>query len=172
MELATTGDDVTAIRAVFAAFPSGVVAVCAAVDGVPVGMAMSTFTGVSLDPPLVGVYPDRRSTTWLMLRGAPRLGISVLADSDERACRQLSRRTGDRFAGLAIEQTSDGAILLGGAAAWLDCTLHDELPAGDHTVALLRIERMQARADAEPLVFHSSRFRRLAPAPQQHRSKG
>ena len=41
------------LREVFGVFPSGVVAVAADVDGVHVGLAASSFTSVSLDPPLV-----------------------------------------------------------------------------------------------------------------------
>lgn len=150
-----------AVRTVFGCFPSGVVAVCAEVAGTKVGMAMSAFTGVSLDPPLVSICPDRLSTTWPLLRQAARLGVSVLADEHGPACRQLSARSGDRFAGLGLQRTVDGAVLLEGATAWLDCSLYAELPGGDHTVALLRVEELSADPGAAPLVFHDSRFRQL-----------
>ena len=45
--------DPAALREAFGVFPSGVVAVAAIVDGVPVGLAASSFTSVSLDPALV-----------------------------------------------------------------------------------------------------------------------
>ena len=43
------------LRQAFACFPSGVTAICALVDRTPIGMAASSFTSVSVDPPLVSV---------------------------------------------------------------------------------------------------------------------
>jgi flavin reductase (DIM6/NTAB) family NADH-FMN oxidoreductase RutF len=153
--------DAAMLRRVFGCFPSGVTAVCALVDGVPAGMAASAFTPVSLDPPLVSLCVQNSSTTWPRLRGADRLGISVLAESHDVVGRQLSLRTGDRFAGLDVRTTAAGALLVGGAAAWLECTVEAELPAGDHVIALLRIHALDGTPDVAPLVFHGSRFRRL-----------
>jgi flavin reductase (DIM6/NTAB) family NADH-FMN oxidoreductase RutF len=150
------------LRRVFGCFPTGVTAVCAQVDGVLVGMAASAFTPVSIDPPLVSLCVQRTSTTWPKLRQAARLGISVLAAPHDEAARRLAARTGDRFAGLDVATTADGAVLVGAAAAHLQCSVEDELPAGDHIIALLRVHVLDGTHDVEPLVFHASRFRTLA----------
>lgn len=158
--LATTTDPVH-LRRAFGCFPSGVAAVCAEVDGSPVGMAVSSFTSVSLDPPLVSICTDRQSRTWPRLRTASRLGVSILADEHGAVCRQLSAKDGDRFAGLVLETSRDRAVFLSGATAWLDCSIHAELAAGDHQLVLLRVEALDAEPSTEPLVFHGSRFHRL-----------
>lgn len=150
------------LRAAYGCFPSGVAAVCAVIDDVPVGMAASSFTSVSMTPPLVSVCIQDSSTTWPRLRGATRLGVSVLAADHDAACRSLSAKHGDRFAGVDWEPTSDGAVFVHGATAWLDCTVDAELPAGDHGIVLLRIHALRAEPAAAPLVFHGSRFRTLA----------
>ncbi|CAL9326346.1 flavin reductase family protein [Streptomyces sp. SudanB52_2052] len=49
-----------------------------------------------------------------------------------------------------------------GAGLWLDCSVHAEFPGGDHIIVLLEIHGLRAEPDREPLVFHGSRFRRLA----------
>ena len=77
---ATTELTAAHLRASFACFPSGVAAVCALIDGEPVGMVMSSFTSVSLDPPLVSVCVDLNSSTWPRLRSAPWLGVSILGE--------------------------------------------------------------------------------------------
>ena len=124
-------------------------------------MVFSSFTSVPLDPPLVSVCAAHSSETWPTLRGATRLGVSVLGVSHADAARKLSLRQGDRFADLEIESSEDGALFLSGAPAWLDCTVETELHGGDHDVVLLRVERMATSSDTEPLVFHGSRFHRL-----------
>lgn len=150
------------LRRVYGCFPSGVTAVCAVVNGVPVGMAASSFTPVSVDPPLVSVCVQNSSTTWPRLRGRPRLGVSVLAEDHGQACVSLSCKAGDRFAGVPWTQQAGGSVFVHGASAWLDCRLHTEIPAGDHTIILLEICALGADPDTPPLVFHGSRFRRLA----------
>lgn len=155
--------DSTGLRRVFGRFPSGVTAVCALDDaGAPVGLAASSFVAVSLDPPLVGLCVQHTSTTWPRLRDRPRLGLSVLGAGQDRACRQLASKQGDRFAGLDVRPTDDGAVLLGGASAWLDCSIEDAVPAGDHDVVLLRVHRQCTHPGLGPLVFHESGFHALA----------
>jgi flavin reductase (DIM6/NTAB) family NADH-FMN oxidoreductase RutF len=150
------------LRRVFSAFPSGVTAVAALVDGQPVGIAASSFTPVSLDPPLVSVCVAHSSTTWPVLRGSTRLGVSVLSADQEAAGRQLATRGIDRFAGLGWSATPDGAVLLDGASAWLECGLDQQVRAGDHDIVVLRVHDLDADHGLAPLVFHGSRFRRLA----------
>ncbi|WP_432824655.1 flavin reductase family protein [Dactylosporangium sp. CA-092794] len=151
----------TDLRRVFGAFPTGVTAVAAIVDGTPVGLAASSFTSVSLDPPLVSVCIAHTSTTWPVLRRAPRLGVSVLGAHQEHLGRQLAQRTGNRFAGATWRASVAGEILLDGACAWLDCSIYDVFRAGDHDIVVLRVHDLDADHDVPPLVFHRSSFGRL-----------
>ena len=150
------------LRRAFGRFPSGVVAVCAELDGRPVGLAASSFTSVSIDPPLVSVCMQRSSRTWPLLRRRPRLGLSVLAAGHAEVCARLASRTEDRFAGTGWSVGDGGGVFVHGAPVWLDCTLHAEVPGGDHDIVLLRVAGIRVDAEAEPLVFHGSRFRYLA----------
>jgi flavin reductase (DIM6/NTAB) family NADH-FMN oxidoreductase RutF len=150
------------LRRAFGCFPSGVTAVGAMVDEAPVGMAASSFTSVSLAPPLVSVCFQASSFTWQRLRERPRLGISVLAQGQDDICMRLARNTTDRFADVAWGCSSLGAVYVRGATAWLECSVFAEVPAGDHALAVLEIHGLQARPEAAPLVFHGSQFRRLA----------
>jgi flavin reductase (DIM6/NTAB) family NADH-FMN oxidoreductase RutF len=154
--------DEAELRRAFGCFPSGVVAVCATVGGVPVGMAASSFTCVSLEPPLVSVCIQHRSTTWPRLRDRKFLGVSVLAENHGEACIRLSRKVGDRFAGVSWTELPSGAVVLDGASTRMDCLVRDEMQAGDHLIALLEICSLQADPETPPLVFYGSRFLRLA----------
>ena len=149
------------LRAVFGTFPSGVVSIAALVDSVPVGMAASSFTSVSLDPPLVSVSFDNKSSTWPKLRQAGKLGISVLGEGQSTLCRQLASKGADRFAGVETVASEDGALFIDGAVSWFEVTLYAELEGGDHTVALLTVDGVRSFEDRPPLVFHNSKFRSL-----------
>lgn len=67
--------DQNVLRQAFGCFPSGVTAFCGLLDGAAEGMAASSFTSVSLDPPLVSVCVAKTSTTWPKLATLDRLGL-------------------------------------------------------------------------------------------------
>jgi flavin reductase (DIM6/NTAB) family NADH-FMN oxidoreductase RutF len=154
--------DSRALRQAFGCFPSGVTAVCALIGGRPVGLAASSFTTVSLDPPLVSVCAQNTSSTWPILRSADRVGISVLGEHQQEACRRLASKDSDRFEGVDWSADDAGAVLVDGAPLRMSCTVESELEAGDHRIVVLRIEGIEADATVAPLVFHGSTYRRLA----------
>jgi flavin reductase (DIM6/NTAB) family NADH-FMN oxidoreductase RutF len=153
--------DPARLRSAFACFPSGVVGLCAMVGGGPAGMAASSFTSVSLDPPLVSVCVAHTSTTWPVLRRAPRLGVSVLSIDGGSACRRLAAKGIDRFAGLGWTSAEHGSLFLDDAVLHLDCTVCQEVPAGDHNIVVLQVHELAVQPGRGPLVFHASRFRQL-----------
>jgi flavin reductase (DIM6/NTAB) family NADH-FMN oxidoreductase RutF len=150
------------LRNAYGCFPSGVTAICAIVDGQPVGMAASSFTSVSLEPPLVSVCVQSSSRTWAVLKAAKRVGVSVLGEAHGDVCRQLSAKTGDRFSGVDCEVSEADALFIRGAAVWLECSIDRIVTAGDHELVLLKVELLRVLPDVPPLVFHASRFRALA----------
>jgi flavin reductase (DIM6/NTAB) family NADH-FMN oxidoreductase RutF len=162
----TTNQDLdpTRLREAFGIFPTGVVAVAARVDGALTGLAASSFTTVSLDPPLVSINLATSSKTWPDLRRAGHLGVTVLADHHDIVCRQLAGPVAQRFDGIPRTVTPDGAVMLDDGLAWFDCTVYREVEAGDHILVLLELHSVQHvdRALAvAPLVFHRSAFGKL-----------
>jgi flavin reductase (DIM6/NTAB) family NADH-FMN oxidoreductase RutF len=159
----STPDKLTpsSLREAFGHFPSGVIAIAAVVNGVREGLAASTFVPVSLDPPLVSFCVQNTSTTWPKLKNVRALGISVLGESHDDAVRTLAAKTGDRFAGLETVSNSSGAVFIQGTGVWLESAIEQLIPAGDHTIVVLRVSDVQVNANVAPIVFHRSTFRRL-----------
>jgi flavin reductase (DIM6/NTAB) family NADH-FMN oxidoreductase RutF len=160
MTLTTNQDlDQARLRNAFGTFPSGVVAIAAEVDENPVGLAASSFTSVSLDPPLVAVNLAVASKTWPHLRRSAHLGVTVLADHHANVCRALAGPVEHRFDDLAYTTTAGGAVILADGLASFDCTIYREVEAGDHVLVLLRLHAVeQAEGLGSPLVFHRSGF--------------
>lgn len=151
-----------ALRRAFSSFPTGVVAVCGTTpDGERIGMAMNSFTSISLDPPLVAISVANTSRTWPELRRSVTLGVSILGSEQAQVSRSLSAREGDRFAGATWVAGPAGEVHLEGAALWLTCTMHAEVDAGDHVIVLLNVEGLEHFPEIEPLVFHQSRYRAI-----------
>ena len=151
----------SSLREAFGEFPSGVVAIAAEIDGVREGLAASTFVPVSLEPPLVSFCVQNTSTTWPKLKGVRMLGISVLGEAHDAAARTLAAKTGDRFAGLETVSNASGAVFIKGTGLWLESAIEQLIPAGDHTIVVLRVNEVCVDAELAPIVFHRSTFRRL-----------
>jgi flavin reductase (DIM6/NTAB) family NADH-FMN oxidoreductase RutF len=129
-------------------------------------MTASAFVAISINPQLVSVCIKHGSATWAELRTRQRIGISFLGHGHAATARQLAQRTGERFLGLDYEVTPDGALFLADAAAWLECSVEQEIAAGDHDIVLFRLHRAAVADGVLPLVFHSSDFHTLAPIAQ------
>ncbi len=153
--------DPASLREAFGHFPSGVIAIAAEVEGTLIGLAASTFVPVSLDPPLVSFCVQNSSTTWPKLKDLPLLGISVLGEAHDAAAKSLAAKTGDRFAGLETKSTDGGAVFIHGTSVWLESAIEQLVPAGDHTIVVLRVHDITVHDDVAPIVFHRSTFRKL-----------
>jgi hypothetical protein len=70
-------------REVLGHYPTGVAVVTAMTPGGPVGMAVNSFTSVSLAPPLVLFCPAASSTTWPVLRTTGVVAVNVLSAEQE-----------------------------------------------------------------------------------------
>ena len=150
------------LREAFGVFPTGVVAVAAEVDGRLTGLAASSFTSVSLEPPLVSFSIATASKTWPDLRRAARLGLTVLADHHGAVCRRLAGAPERRFDGLSVSATAEGAVTLDDGLAQFDCSIYGEVEAGDHVIVLMQLHAVEQGSASGPLVFHRSGFSRLA----------
>ena len=149
------------LKRAFGRVPSGVAAVCALLeDGDPGGVAVSTFTPASLEPPLVSICMQNTSTTWPRLRNARALGVTILGSHQHGVARKLAGKS-ERFAGVDWTTTPGAGVLISGGAVWLETSLYEEIPAGDHLVALLEVQALTVFPEVEPLVFHASGFREL-----------
>ncbi|WOX24950.1 flavin reductase family protein [Streptomyces solicathayae] len=151
------------IRSALAGFCTGVAVITALdPDGRPVGMAVQSFSSVSLDPPLVCFCPAHTSTTWPAIRAAGRFAVNVLAADQEELCRRFAVTGGDKFAGVRWSPGPNGAPLLDGALATVVCELEDVLDGGDHAIALGRVTSLTAhRDDAAPLLYFRRTYGRV-----------
>lgn len=157
----TAVGDQTELRRVFGHFPSGLVVVAALGPDGPAGLLVSSFTSVSLEPPLVSVNIAHSSTTLPILRGTEHWGVTVLASGQRGLTERFRRPAAQRFDGVDWAATDDGAVHLDGGAAAFHTRVSELVPAGDHVIALLEVSGHVATTSVEPLVFHHSRLRDL-----------
>ena len=147
------------LREVMACHPTGVtvVAVCDRA-GEPYGLTVSSFTSVSLDPPLVLVCIGHESSSHDRLVEANSFAVNVLSAGQAAvAARFASGPSTGRFDDLDWAPSPSGDPILAETGAWLDCSLDEVLTAGDHSILLGRVES-SGLSDQPALVFHRGRM--------------
>jgi DNA-binding SARP family transcriptional activator/flavin reductase (DIM6/NTAB) family NADH-FMN oxidoreductase RutF len=148
------GLDERRLRDAFGRFATGVALVTTEMGGTPLGLIVSSFAAVSLEPPLVSFCPARDSLTWRRMRTAGRFAVHVLSASHGEYARRAAAPRADRFADPAVLQD---------ALAVIECELAAEHPAGDHTIVVGRVRAVRV-SGGEPLVYFAGGFGMFAPA--------
>jgi flavin reductase (DIM6/NTAB) family NADH-FMN oxidoreductase RutF len=150
-------------RQVLGHFTTGVTVITAATDGVPVGMAVGSFSSVSLDPPLVGFFPDRSSSSWPKIEATGSFCVNILGEDQEDVCRVFARPGAKRFQGVGWRPAPSGAPILADVLAWLDCTVEAEHATGDHLIVVGSVRDAKVVREGRPLVFYRGGYGRFEP---------
>ncbi|WP_328618761.1 flavin reductase family protein [Actinokineospora pegani] len=148
----------TRMRDVLGHFASGIVVITAAGRNGPVGFTCQSFASLSLDPPLVSFSPARTSSSWPVIRDIGSFGVNVLSADQQDVSAAFARRGADKFAGVPWRPSDNGAPVLDGVCAWLDCTLWNEYDGGDHTIAVGHVHDLAADPTREPLIYHRGSY--------------
>lgn len=161
-------------RDVLGHFPTGVAVITSmSDDGQPIGMAVGSFTSVSLDPPLVAFLPDRGSSTFPAIRAAGRFCVNVLSGGQEDVCRTFATRGADRFGSVEWHPApGTGSPVLDGAVAWIDCELGDIHEAGDHDIVIGKVLHLEVQHPTLPLLFFQGGYGTFAPRSLVMASRG
>ena len=146
-------------------FASGVTIVtCLGENGEPFGFTASSFSSLSLDPPLVLVCFDRKAESFPVFQKAEHFGVSILSEDQTELAIKFSIRGADKFSGSAVEAgPAAGAPLVQGAMAHLECRMHEQLNGGDHVIFVGEVLRARSN-DQHPLIYFNRRFGKFAPA--------
>jgi flavin reductase (DIM6/NTAB) family NADH-FMN oxidoreductase RutF len=158
--------DPVLFRSVLGAYPTGVV-VITAVDSSDQrhGFVIGSFTSISLDPPLVGFFPDRKSRSWAQIAPIGRFCVNVLGSDQLDLCRRFAARADDKFGDLAHGHSPSGQPLLESAIAWIDCTIERVTEVGDHFLVVGAVEALGKRDEGTPLMFFGGQYHDLAALP-------
>ena len=148
-------------RQVLGHFTTGVTVITAAGESGPVGLAVGSFSSVSLDPPLVGFFADQGSTSWPKIEATGSFCVNILGEQQEDVCRRFASKGDDKFAGLGWSPAGSGSPLLAGVIAWIDCDIDSVVPAGDHVLVLGAVRELEVAHDGPPLAFFRGGYGRF-----------
>lgn len=162
--------DARFFRTALGRFATGVTVVTtAAPDGTPIGLTVSSFNSVSLDPPLILWSLSRRSSSLEVFEQCERYVVNVLsAEQIALARRFATGNTRERFHELPHTRTQHGVPMLDEhCAARFECRNRSRYVEGDHIIMVGEVEHCDHTTNA-PLVFHAGGFD-LTPAHKHSR---
>jgi len=134
--------------------PSGVAVLTVDVDGERLGLTVSSFLGLSLDPPLVGVSVNRQAAMHELLRRSGRFALSLLAEGQEPVAQHFARGVPPiaLWHGIAVREGENGAPLVDGALGWVECELAAAHETGDHTLFVGEVRRLERGSGGRALL--------------------
>jgi flavin reductase (DIM6/NTAB) family NADH-FMN oxidoreductase RutF len=157
---AQSGFEARGFRQALARYPTGVIVATAwdEADGRYIGMTMSSFSSVSLDPPLVLFSVDRRALSLAAWRRVPGYAINVLGTHQRELSDRFAKPHASKWAGVRFEHGHHRAPLLSGAPVHFECLPYAQCDGGDHVTFFGRVVRFAASGVGSPLVFYGSRY--------------
>jgi len=130
-------------------------------DGANVGVTVSSFNTLSLDPPLILWSLSLKAPSLEHFRAARRFGVNILASDQRDLALRFARPSSDKFADVRVSEGSHGAPLIHGAVVHLECGVEARHPGGDHELIIGLILRVSVTEKA-PLVYGHGRFGHFA----------
>jgi flavin reductase (DIM6/NTAB) family NADH-FMN oxidoreductase RutF len=130
-------------------------------EGLMYGLTVSSFSSLSLDPPLILVCIDNRNRFPAMVEESGGFAVSLLHTGQEAASNYFARSGREPSLGFQEidgQYTDMGQPVVAGSMAWLACTLHKAIPAGDHTIVVGQVVETFA-GEGDPLLYYRRGYR-------------
>ena len=143
---------------------TGITIVTVEHEGVQHGMTVSSFTSISLEPPLLSVSLYKSSRTHELVSTAEHFGVTILAADQEEISNRFAGRipdTEDRFEGLEVETLLSGAPFITGGLSFFDCRVTQSIPLGTNTLFIAEILDARSLDDGNPLLYFNQKYQKL-----------
>lgn len=153
--------DQSTFRSVLGRFATGVTIVTALDKRKrDVGMTVSAFASVSLDPPLVLFCVDHSASVYSTLSKTSHFIANILSDGQEALARRFADSDANRFEGVGYERGQNGAAVLFDVLGYIECEVVVRHEAGDHDVIIGRVDAAEA-FDGRPLLYYRGGYAQL-----------
>ncbi len=157
--------EMQAFKEVMAHWASGVTIATTRHDSLPVGMTVSSFASVSLQPPQILICVNRQAHAHNAIKASGYFAVNILS-VDHLAWGMrfagLQPEISDRFHHIAWFTAQTDAPILPGVLGWLDCYLCHAFASGDHTIFIGEVAACGVHDHNTPLLYYRRNWRQLA----------
>jgi flavin reductase (DIM6/NTAB) family NADH-FMN oxidoreductase RutF len=153
--------DHSSFRAVLGRFASGVTIVTA-LDrrSRDIGLTVTSFASVSLDPPLVLICIDHSASVYSHFSKITHFIANILSESQEALARRFAERNSNRFEGIGYDRGQTGIAVLDDVLGYVECSVVARHEEGDHDVIIGAVDVAVAE-EGKPLLYYRGGYAQL-----------
>lgn len=147
--------DQRTFRKVLGCFASGVTVVTTVnpENGAKVGVTVSAFSSLSLEPPLVLFCLGEKTASLEAFKANGHFCINILAEDQRDMSIRFASKAEDKFQGLDTTSGQSGVPVLPGCIATLECRLTEMVKGGDHWIFIGEVINLAHEEGGAPLVY-------------------
>ena len=150
-------------RRALGCFPTGVTIVTTVGrKGETIGITASSFSSVSLDPPLVLFSLNKRAYSLAAFLSTQHFAVNVLRQGQEGLSNQFAKALTKKWEGVDYITWESGCPILSEALASFECRIRHTYHGGDHVILVGEVLKIFAEPEGDPLLICRSQYRRLA----------
>jgi len=141
-------------------YPQGVTVATTQGPGGPAGLTVSSFTSVSLEPPLILVSLAKGSAIHDLFRETKAYAVNFLAEDQKSVSDRFAGRTKvkDRFEGLGFTKGVTGSPIIHGVRVAIECVPWQVYEGGDHSILVGEVVSAKTYNSKRPLVYYSQQY--------------
>ena len=138
--------------------------------GKPEGMTANSFSGLSLEPPLVQWCIGKSTPTYNIFCDCEYFTINILRAEQRHISNQFATPAADKFIGIDWQSGLGGCPIVGDPLAVFECTNWSQNDGGDHTILIGEVIKFTYQ-DGEPLLFNAGKYAHIASCPDDGMAK-
>ena len=129
----------------------------------PKGMTATSFSSVSLDPPLILVCLNQSAETGALVLEQQAFAVNILSSDQIAISNQFAGGSSQtqRFADIEWQTGDNGSPIISEALVKLECSVVQQVAAGSHWVVIGEVQKAIIRS-GEPVLYFDGAYRQLA----------
>ncbi|MBM7599221.1 3-hydroxy-9,10-secoandrosta-1,3,5(10)-triene-9,17-dione monooxygenase reductase component [Virgibacillus halotolerans] len=139
-------------------FATGVTVITTSKGEELIGMTANSFSSLSVDPPLILVCIDKKSTSMRAFSRDHPFAVNILQEEQEEACSGFAKKGGNKFERASYYLSETGVPVLENNMATIECTVYDILEGGDHYIITGYVQNVSYNNEKKPLLFFRGKF--------------
>jgi flavin reductase (DIM6/NTAB) family NADH-FMN oxidoreductase RutF len=124
-----------------------------------IGITVSSFNSVSLDPPLILFSLNRRAYSLRAFLSTQAFAVNILRAGQEDISDRFARALDDKWSDIEHETWDSGCPILTDALASFECKIRHTYHGGDHVIFVGEVTRLRHDPDGQPLLFYGGKYR-------------
>ncbi len=145
-------------------FASGVTLITYRDGSLLSGITVSSFSSLSLDPPLILFNILKTASSHDKLLSSPGYAVHILSNEQESISNQFSSSKTDRN---EILKSLDPKFIedipvLESSLSYLVCSNHKTYEGGDHTIFIGMVNHAHTNEDKSPLLYYNKGYRKFS----------